>query len=93
MARRQRLFGKKAATKKKLEPPKASPTEPMTNVMLAAALLRQSSAMLKAIGEGNPDLAARYDTLAGAYEAVAGLTELDPLGPAPDGVEDLLDQF
>ncbi|MGB0920140.1 MAG: hypothetical protein ACPG06_03350 [Alphaproteobacteria bacterium] len=90
MARRQRLFGKKLGQAKK---PAAVPKEPMTNVALAAALLRQSSAMLNAIAEGNPELAARYETLAGAYEAVAGLTELDPMGPAPEGVEDLLDQF
>ena len=65
----------------------------MTNAELAAALLKQSAAMLNAIADGNPDLAPRYKTLAGAYEAVAGLTELDPTGPAPEGVEDLLDEF
>lgn len=89
MAQRRGLFGKKLGQSKKPAPPK----QDMTNVMLAASLLRQSAAMLKAIAEGNPELAPRYETLAGAYEAVAGLTELDPLGPAPEGVEDLLDQF
>lgn len=94
MARRTRLFGPKSRKAKAEE--KAAPIKPqeaMTNVMVAAGLLRQSAAMLRAIGEANPDLEPRYTTLAGAYEAVAGLTELDPLGPAPDGVEDLMDEL
>lgn len=98
MARRTRLFGpksrrQKADEKTAPEKPQDLQQEPMTNVMVAAGLLRQSAAMLRAIGEANPDLEPRYSTLAGAYEAVAGLTELDPLGPAPDGVEDLLNEL
>ena len=94
MARRTRLFGPKSRKAKAEE--KAAPIKPqeaMTNVQVAAGLLRQSAAMLRAIGEANPDLEPRYTTLAGAYEAVAGLTELDPLGPAPDGVEDLMNEL
>lgn len=62
---------------------------PATNIDLSVLMLREAGRIFRAIAAENPDMAARMETLAGAYEAVAALTELDPEGEAPDGAEHL----
>ncbi len=62
---------------------------PATNTDLAVLMLREAGRIFRAIAAENPDMAMRMETLAGAYEAVADLTDLDPEGEAPDGAENL----
>ncbi|MEN8722295.1 MAG: hypothetical protein ABF335_05345 [Alphaproteobacteria bacterium] len=62
---------------------------PATNTDLAVLMLREAGRIFRAIAAENPDMQVRMDSLAGAYEAVADLTDLDPEGEAPDGAENL----
>lgn len=63
---------------------------PANNIDLAVLMLRQAGHIFRALGEENPDLQNRMELLAGAYEAIASLTELDPEGEAPAGAETLV---
>ncbi len=62
---------------------------PATNTDLAVLMLREAGRIFRAIAAENPDMQIRMEALAGAYEAVADLTDLDPEGEAPDGAENL----
>jgi len=62
---------------------------PASNLDLAVQMLREAGRIFNALAQENPDLQARMELLAGAYEAVAALTELDPEGEAPAGAETL----
>lgn len=87
MVRMPRWFRKETEGQLDIE---QSDEPPATNLDLAVYMMRDAAQFYLALAEENPDLAVKMEARAIAFKTVADLSEIDPDGDAPDGVQDLL---